>query len=172
MAATIHIADYDPDWPRRFEEEALKIRSALGDRALRIEHVGSTAIPDLPAKPIIDIVLLVADSAVEPDYAPALENAGYHLRIREPAWFEHRMFKGPQDSVNLHVFSNGCREVDRMLQFRDWLRSQAADRDLYVRTKRALARQAWNCTQDYADAKTAVVQEILALAEASIMSRK
>jgi len=170
--ATIHIADCDPDWPQQFERAAQKIRTALGERALRIEHVGSTAVPDLPAKPIIDIVLLVADSANEPDYALALEKTGYTLRIREPEWYEHRMFKGSQNGVNLHVFSNGCPEVDRMLLFRDWLRTNAADRELYAAIKRALAQQDWKCTQDYADAKTSVVKEILSRAEASIMSRK
>jgi GrpB-like predicted nucleotidyltransferase (UPF0157 family) len=128
---------------------------------LRLEHVGSTAVPGLPAKPIIDIVLVVADSARETDYVPALEGAGYLLRIREPDWHEHRMFKGPETDVNLHVFSKGCTEVDRMLAFRDWLRSNAGDRELYARTKQALALNDWKYTQNYADAKTDVIEEII-----------
>ena len=84
------------------------------------------------------------------------------LRIREPDWFEHRVFKGPDTNVNLHVFSAGCPEIDRMLRFRDWLRSNEADRELYERTKRELAAQEWAYVQDYADAKTAVVEEIVA----------
>jgi GrpB-like predicted nucleotidyltransferase (UPF0157 family) len=157
----IRIVDYDPDWPRQFEQEAAKIRLALGDRALRVEHAGSTSVPGLPAKPIIDIVVVVADSAGEADYAPALETAGYQLRIREPEWHEHRMFKGSAPDVNLHVFSAGCPEIDRMLAFRDWLRTNASDRDLYARSKQALAQQDWKHTQDYADAKTDVIAEIL-----------
>jgi GrpB-like predicted nucleotidyltransferase (UPF0157 family) len=159
------MVDYDPDWPHQFEREATRIRSALGDRALRIEHTGSTSVPGLPAKPIIDIVLVVADSARESEYAPALEGARYQLRIREPGWHEHRMFKGPETDVNLHVFSTSCPEIDRMLRFRDWLRTNASDRELYARSKRALARQDWKFTQNYADAKTAVIEEIISRAQ-------
>lgn len=144
--------------------EAARIRNALGDVALRLEHVGSTSVPGLAAKPVIDIVLVVPDSADESSYAPALESAGYILRIREPDWHQHRMFKGPEIDTNLHVFSLGCPETDRMLLFRDWLRSNAADRDLYARTKLDLAQKNWNTVQDYADAKTGVIQEILARA--------
>lgn len=161
LSSPIRVVDYDPDWARRFELEANKITSALGGGVLRLEHVGSTAVPGLPAKPIIDIVLVVADSARETDYVPALEGAGYLLRIREPDWHEHRMFKGPETDVNLHVFSKGCTEVDRMLDFRDWLRSNAEDRDLYARTKQALALNDWKYTQNYADAKTDVIEEII-----------
>jgi hypothetical protein len=83
---------------------------------------------NLAAKPIIDIVLIVAESANEADYAVALAKAGYQLHIREPGWYEHRMFKGPENSVNLHVFSAGCTEIDRMLTFQDWLRTSKSDR--------------------------------------------
>ena len=124
-------------------------------------------MPGLAAKPVIDIVLVLADSADESAYAPALESAGYALRIREPDWFEHRMFKGLDPEVNLHVYSEGCSEIDRTLLFRDWLRSNPADRDLYERTKRELASQEWEHIQKYADAKTAVVGEIIARARAS-----
>lgn len=141
-----------------------RLRVALADRALRIEHVGSTSVPGLAAKPVIDIVLVVADSADEDAYAPDLESAGYVLHIREPEWFEHRMFRGPETAVNLHVFSLGCPEVDRMILFRDWLRDHAADRELYQRTKLALAHQDWKHVQDYAAAKTAIVAEILSRA--------
>ena len=165
IGLTIQIVDYDPRWPHRFEREANGIRSVPGNRALRIEHAGSTAVPGLPAKPIIDIVLVVADSSKELEYREALEAAGYWLHIREPGWHEHRMFKGLEEDVNLHVFSLCCPEIDRMLRFRDWLRSSDLDRDLYARSKRALARQEWQCTQDYADAKTAVIEEIMSRAQ-------
>ncbi len=155
------LAEYDPDWPRLFEREAARIRTALGDRALRIEHTGSTSVPGLAAKPIIDITLVVEDTTAEPAYVPALEAAGYVLRIREPDWFEHRLFKGPDTNVNLHVFSSGCEEVERMVRFRDRLRRDDADRELYLRTKRELAARDWKFVQNYADAKSAVVQEIL-----------
>jgi len=133
----------------------------LGRGALEIEHTGSTSVPGLAAKPIVDILLVVTDSADEGAYVPALEGAGYALRIREADWHEHRMFKGPDTDINLHVFSSGCPEIDRILMFRDWLRSNAADRDFYARTKIALAQKEWESVQKYADAKTAVIEEIV-----------
>ncbi len=116
------------------------------------------------AKPIIDIVLTVPDSADEPAYVPDMEAAGYVLRIREPDWYEHRVFKGPDTNINLHVFSRDCPEVERMLAMRDWLRLNDSDRELYECTKRDLARQDWKYVQNYADAKTAVIEDILARA--------
>jgi GrpB-like predicted nucleotidyltransferase (UPF0157 family) len=168
LSHKILIADYSPNWPQLFEREAARIRLVLGPRVLRIEHAGSTSVPGLAAKPVIDIILAVADSSAEDSYAPELETAGYSLRIREPDWFEHRLFNGPDTDVNLHVFSLGCAEIDRMLLFRDWLRSHAEDRDLYARTKLALAQQDWIDVQNYADAKTAVVEEIIGRARASV----
>ena len=156
----ILLAEYDSDWPRLYQRDEKRIRSALGERALVIEHVGSTSVPGLAAKPVIDIVLVVADSANESAYVPGLEAHGYVLQIREPDWFEHRVFKGPDTNVNLHVFSHGCSEVQVMLDFRDWLRVNDADRELYERAKRNLTAQDWKYVQNYADAKTAVVQEI------------
>ena len=162
LSSQIPIVDYDPHWPEMFVREADRIRSTLGNRALRIEHAGSTSVPGLAAKPIVDLLLVVATSAEEDAYAPALEAAGYVLRIREPDWYEHRLFKGPDTDINLHVFSSGCPEIDRMLMFRDWLRANAADRDLYARTKLALVEKEWKHVQNYADAKTAVIEEIVA----------
>nr|WP_277349672.1 GrpB family protein [Planosporangium thailandense] len=170
MTGPIEIRDYDPEWPRMFAREAERIRAALGGRVSALEHAGSTAVPGLPAKPRIDMVLVVADSADEPAYVPDLVAAGYHLQIREPDWYEHRMLKGPDIDVNLHVFSDGCPEVARMLLFRDWLRTCAEDRELYASTKRRLAERNWTYVQQYADAKTEVVEEILARAQAGTRS--
>jgi GrpB-like predicted nucleotidyltransferase (UPF0157 family) len=157
----IHLAEYDPQWNASFAREADRIRAVLGTRAVQVEHVGSTSVPGLAAKPIIDIVLTVADSSDEGAYVPAMEAAGYELRIREPEWFEHRLFTGPDTDVNVHVFSAGCFEVDRMLRFRDHLRADRADRELYERTKRVLAARRWKYVQQYADAKSDVVAEIM-----------
>jgi GrpB-like predicted nucleotidyltransferase (UPF0157 family) len=107
--ATIQLAEYDPEWPRLYEREARRIGAALGERMLRIEHVGSTSVPGLAAKPLIDVVLVVADTRDEDAYVPPLEAAGYVLRIREPDWFEHRLFKGPDTNVNVHTFSEAAR---------------------------------------------------------------
>ncbi len=164
LSGRISIVEYDERWPGLFARVAARIRSVLGSGALLIEHAGSTSVPGLAAKPVIDIVLVVADSANEDAYASALIAAGYVLRIREPGWYEHRVFKGPDTDINLHVFSQGCPEIDRMLLFRDWLRGNAADRDLYERTKRALAQREWKYVQNYADAKMEVIDEIIARA--------
>jgi GrpB-like predicted nucleotidyltransferase (UPF0157 family) len=165
--APITLIDYDPGWPALFAREATRIRAILGSRALLVEHAGSTSVPGLAAKPIIDIVLAVPDSADEQAYVPPLEAAGYVLRVREPDWFEHRMLKGPDTDINLHVFSAGASEIDRMLLFRDWLRENDGDRDAYLRVKRDLARHEWRHVQHYADAKSAVVAEIMAHATAA-----
>jgi GrpB-like predicted nucleotidyltransferase (UPF0157 family) len=157
----IHLAESDPAWPDLFEREAVRIRSAIGARVRLLEHVGSTSVPRLPAKPIVDIVLAVPDSADEASYVPDLEAVGYVLRIREPDWFEHRVFKGPDTDVNLHVFTEGASEIGRMLAFRDRLRASDADRDRYAAAKRDLAARRWTYVQEYADAKSAVITEIL-----------
>jgi GrpB-like predicted nucleotidyltransferase (UPF0157 family) len=166
---TIHLADYDPEWPRLFEREAARIRAVLGDRVRRLEHAGSTSVPGLAAKPVIDIVLAVPDSSDESAYVPDLEAAGYVVRIREPEWYEHRMFKGPDTNINLHTFTDdamGSAEIDRMVLFRDYLRTHDDERDLYLATKRELAAREWRYVQHYADAKTAVVEGIIARAQA------
>lgn len=170
LAGPIEIRDYDPSWPALFEREATRIRSALGDRVVRLEHVGSTSVPGLPAKPKIDMLLIVPDSGEESAYVPPLEAAGYVLRIREPDWFEHRLFRGPDTDINLHVFSAGCSEIERMLTFRDWLRNNAADRELYAQTKRELAKRTWKYMQNYADAKNEVIDAIMLRARAAIPS--
>jgi GrpB-like predicted nucleotidyltransferase (UPF0157 family) len=161
LNSTIRLDDYDPLWPQKFERERTRIQAILGDRALLIEHVGSTSVPGLAAKPIIDILLVVADSSDEPAYIPDMEAAGYALRIREPDWYQHRLFKGPDTDVNLHVFSAGCPEIERMLLFRDHLRANESDRQLYERTKHELAAKTWKYTQNYADAKAQVVETIM-----------
>jgi GrpB-like predicted nucleotidyltransferase (UPF0157 family) len=165
--APITLVEYDPRWPALFDREADRIRSALGNRVLQLEHVGSTSVPKLCAKPIIDMLLVVVDSSDEPSYVPALEAAGYTLRKREPDWFEHRSFRGPDTDIHLHVFSEGASEIERVLRFRDWLRTNEMDRDNYARVKCRLAQQVWRHVQNYADAKTSIVQEILDRANAA-----
>lgn len=162
--ATIHLADPDPSWPEQYAEQAAAIRAALGDRALLLEHTGSTSVPGLPAKPILDILLLVADPTDEASYVPDLEAAGFLLHLREPGWHQHRLLRGTDPDVNLHVFAVGCPEAERLLLFRDRLRSHPEERDRYARAKRELATREWVVVQDYADAKTDVVEGIIARA--------
>lgn len=166
----IELVAHDPRWARQYEQLAGRVRAALGERVRLLEHVGSTSVPGLSAKPIIDMVLEVADSSDEVAWVPDLERAGFRVRIREPDWFEHRVMwvvdeHGQRSvDVNLHVFSAGCPETVRMVGFRDHLRSHAGDRDLYEATKHRLAAQRWTFVQDYADAKSEVVTQILARA--------
>jgi GrpB-like predicted nucleotidyltransferase (UPF0157 family) len=158
----IIIADYDPAWPAKFELHRSAIAAALGAAALRIEHIGSTAVAQLAAKPIIDILVAVKDSADESAYCPQLQAAGYVLRVREPDWNEHRMLRTPGRDVHVHIYSAGCEEIRRNLGFRDHLRSHAQDRRRYEEVKRALARIEWPDMNAYAGAKTEVIQSILA----------
>lgn len=162
----IEIVDYDPGWTRRFVSEAERIRAALPGHELLIEHIGSTAVPGLAAKPIIDILLVVVDSADEGSYLPALETAGYALRVREPDFHEHRMLRTPAKDVHVHVFSPDSPEIGRYLLLRDRLCRDAADRELYARAKRRLAAQRWPTMDHYAEAKTEVIEAIIARAAA------
>ena len=158
------LVEYDGGWPARYRQHEERIRSALGSTAVEVHHAGSTSVPGLAAKDVIDVVLVVPDPTDEAAYAPALEGVGYTFHLREPEWHEHRLFKERSPRVNLHVFGPGCEEVRRMLAFRDHLRSDDGDRALYERTKRALATRRWGRVQDYADAKSDVVTDILARA--------
>ena len=165
--STIHLAPYGPAWPSLFLRLKQQIREALGDKIRLLEHVGSTSVPGLSAKPVIDMLLAVADSSDESSYVRPLEKKGYTLRIREEDWYEHRLLNPPDVPGNIHVFSDGCEEIEQMLLFRDWLRQHAEDRLLYEETKRELAARTWRYTQNYADAKSEVVQEILTRARAN-----
>ena len=157
----VTLARYDPGWPALFEREAARLRGLLGAQILLLEHIGSTSVPGLAAKPIIDILLVVADPAGEDRYVAPLEQAGYRLVIREPDWHQHRVLKGPDTDINLHVHAEGSPEISRNLRFRDHLRADQADRGLYQRAKQELAARHWAYIQQYADAKSGVVLDIL-----------
>jgi GrpB-like predicted nucleotidyltransferase (UPF0157 family) len=159
----IVIADPDPAWPARFAAVRDRVRAALGARALDVQHIGSTAVPGLAAKPIVDVLLTVADVADEGGYAGALEAAGFALRVREPG---HRMFRTPGRDVHLHVYEPDSPEVAD-LDLRDRLRHSADDRALYAATKRELARRPWADMNEYADAKSDVIAGILGRARSS-----
>lgn len=158
----ILIVPYDPTWPTRFAHERDTILHALGQRALRVDHIGSTSVPGLPAKPIIDIDLSVADVDDELDYLPALLDVGYHLRVREP---EHRMVRTPGRDAHVHICTSGSDWERRHLVFRDWLREHAVDRDRYAALKHQLAAQDWPDMNAYADAKGPLIKEITRRAE-------
>lgn len=158
---TIVIVEYDEEWPQRYDALARRISQALAGVAFSVEHIGSTSVPGLAAKPIIDILLTVAVVEDENAYLPALEAAGFVLRVREDG---HRLFRTLERDTHIHVYAAGAAAVTDYRDLRDWLRVSANDRTLYASTKKQLARQEWSDMNYYADAKTDVVREILARA--------
>ncbi len=153
----VTIVDYDPSWVERFKEQRSRIRRALGPSARSVEHIGSTAVPGLAAKPIVDIIVSVDDPNDERTYRTQLQAAGYVLRVREP---DHRMFQTPERDVHLHVWRSGSDDERRHLIFRDWLRTHPADRAAYEHTKRMLAGK-WPDMNYYANAKSEVIGRIM-----------
>jgi GrpB-like predicted nucleotidyltransferase (UPF0157 family) len=162
----IVIADYDDGWPKRFTSERHRIEQALGHHALRVEHIGSTAVPGLAAKPIIDVLVTVKNPDDDEQLISALTAAGYQLRVREPG---HRMFRPPELDVHVHIWADTDPEVERYLALRDRLRVSASDRELYAGRKRELARRQWTDMNDYADAKSPVIADILARAAGDLV---
>lgn len=150
----------DPDWPTEYARVRRLIVDALWPRALEVEHVGSTSVPDLWAKPVIDVDLGVADSSREAEYVPALQAAGFVLTVREPDWEEHRLLTLTEPASNVHVFSVGAVEAARQRAFRDWLRGHADDREAYGALKRELAERNWPQVMAYNNAKAALIYDI------------
>jgi GrpB-like predicted nucleotidyltransferase (UPF0157 family) len=155
---TLILAEYDPAWPGRFAQEREKIARALGETARAIEHIGSTAVPGLAAKPIIDVMVVVADPDDENAFRAPLERAGYELRVREP---RHRMFRTPERDVHIHLWAEGSDDVARQLAFRDRLRASASDREAYARLKADLIGRAWEDMNHYAEAKGPFIESVL-----------
>lgn len=155
---SIVISDYDPRWNDRFAEERGRLLSALGSAARRIEHIGSTAVPGLAAKAIVDVLVTVEDADDEAAFRSALEVQGYQLRVREPG---HRMFRTAEREVHIHVWADSDPEVERYLRFRDRLRASSEDRAVYEQLKRELAQRDWPDMNHYADAKGGLIREIL-----------
>ena len=164
LDGSIHLADPDPGWASSGADAVAAITAALGTGAITVAHVGSTSVPGLAAKPLIDLVLGVEDPTDEDSYVPALAGLGYALYLREPDWHQHRLLRHDDPVVNLHVFAAGALEIDRMVAFRDHLRRDSRDRALYEATKVELAGRTWAHTQDYADAKSDVVADIMSRA--------
>ncbi|KAF9895275.1 hypothetical protein FE257_000178 [Aspergillus nanangensis] len=160
----IEIIEWQPTWTASFQTISQRISQALGDRALQISHVGSTSVPGLPAKDVIDVDITVRDPTAEADYVPALEAAGFQFLHREPYWHEHRFFGLDEPYANIHVFGPESPELVRHRIFRDWLRAHEDDRNLYVKVKResaAKSRVLGESGMQYNDRKEAVIREIL-----------
>ncbi|KAK5993865.1 Meiotically up-regulated gene protein [Cladobotryum mycophilum] len=160
----ISIVDPDPSWPQQFQDLKARIQNALGAVALSVAHRGSTSVPGLPAKNVIDMDLTVPDPADEASYVGPLEAAGFQFILREPTWHQHRFFRGYEPSANLHVWGPDCPEVERHRIFHEWLLAHEDDRELYAQVKREAA-QATNevdgSVMDYNLRKEFVIREIL-----------
>lgn len=168
LTGKIEVREYDPQWPVLYGREAERLRKLLGEKILALEHVGSTSVPGLAAKPIIDIDLSVENSADEDAYVPLLTAAGYRLTIREPDWHEHRLLKGPDTDINLHVWTLGSPEARRHKVLRDWLRENEADRSAYGAHKKTLAHRDYAYVYQYNNDKAGLIREILARALAAL----
>ncbi len=155
----IQVEACNPQWVETFAAKKAEIEQALAQTALLIEHVGSTAVPDLAAKPVIDIDLIVADPEDEDCYVTALVALGYQLRIRERSWYQHRMLRHENPRVNLHVFGPASPEHIRHILFRDWLRDHPSDRQHYAQAK-LLAKDGVTNATDYNARKQNVVRAI------------
>ncbi|PZE86745.1 GrpB family protein [Curtobacterium sp. MCBD17_032] len=163
-ALRVGLHDPDPRWAETFRAHRRRIGAALGASAVQIEHIGSTSVPGLAAKPIVDLVVVVPDVTDEAAYLDQLLATGYELRVREPG---HRLVRTPERDVHVHVYERGAPAVDDYLLLRDRLRSDADDRALYERTKRALLSERWDDMNDYADAKTDVIRAVMTRARAA-----
>lgn len=161
----IAIVEPDAAWPATFAAVRDRIVGVLGERALVVDHVGSTAVPGLAAKPVIDIDLAVADTDDEDAYVPALEALGFVLRVREPWWLGHRCLVSAEPAVNLHVWPPDSPEAARHRIFRDWLRVDETDRERYADVKRAVAAD--GLMSAYNARKEGVIREIYARAFAA-----
>ncbi|MGL5817656.1 MAG: GrpB family protein [Phycicoccus sp.] len=159
----VEVVDPDPAWPGQFALLAARVRAALGSRVLSLDHIGSTSVPGLAAKPVIDLDLVVADPAEEATYVPELEAAGFVLVVREAWWWGHRLLRATDPTANLHVFGPDSPAPWRDRALRDWLRVDDDDRERYAAVKHAAARAATvsgEHVMDYNARKQPVLREI------------
>lgn len=162
--ASLSIVAPNPDWPKIYTELEAQILYALGPACEYIAHVGSTSVPGLPAKNIIDIDVTVKDATDEATYVPALEAIGFQFFSRERHYYEHRLFISYSPHANLHVYCNESAEVIRHRIFRDRLRKSPSDRDLYAIAKikaSAATIGAGGRMSQYTERKAGVIRQIL-----------
>lgn len=157
----LEVVDYDASWPEIFLYHQGRMRTALGAADVEVEHIGSTSVPGLAAKPIVDILITVDDITAEEDYLAPLLATGYELRTREPG---HRLVRTPARDVHVHILQRGDHAADNYLLFRNRLRADTDDRALYEDTKRALLNQGFDDMNAYSDAKTNVIAGIMSRA--------
>ncbi len=160
------VVGYDPAWPTLFETERTAIAKALGDTAIEIHHIGSTSVPGLAAKPIIDLMPVVRQIPLDPVSVAAMEGIGYTYEgesgVRGRAYFDR--LEGVGEGVHVHCYVSSDPEIERHLRFRDYLRSHPEDARRYGELKRRLAAQYGTDRAGYTIAKTAFIREIEAAA--------
>lgn len=158
----ITVAPYDTNWPNLFHQESEKLHSVLGDQLVDIHHIGSTAIPGIWAKPVIDIIPVVKDIASVDRYNPAMKAAGY-IPMGEYGIPFRRYFQKDKDGFrthNIHVFEHGNLEIERHLAFRDYMRSHPKEAEAYSVLKQQLAVQFPNDIRAYCDGKDHLIRQI------------
>lgn len=168
---TLEVVDYDPSWPAQYEELRARIDAAMGPAALSISHVGSTSVPGLAAKPVIDVDIIVADIRDESTYVPALENAGFQFLLREPDWYEHRLFVNYNPQANIHIWTPTSGQITRHRAFTAWLKAHPEDLEKYAQAKKEscdLAKEHGEGVNQYADRKNEVLVEIMTRALAAV----
>jgi GrpB-like predicted nucleotidyltransferase (UPF0157 family) len=162
----IELVPYDPAWPARFDSWKARLLEVLPSAARRIDHVGSTAVPGLAAKPVIDIQVSVEDLFDEAAYVPAIESVGIQLRSRDDEHRFFRPFEGRPREVHVHVCSAGSDWERRHLVFVAYLRADAEARDAYLKAKQSAAARWADDRIAYTEAKDVVIREILERAPA------
>ncbi|MGE5227394.1 MAG: GrpB family protein, partial [Planctomycetaceae bacterium] len=156
------IVDHDHTWAARFEEEAARVREALGDQVVRIDHVGSTSVPGLAAKPTVDIQVSLRSLEPREAYVPALTALGYRCLV-DPIGPDHEYASRDVDgarSFHLHLTTPGSDWERRHLAFRDWLRAHPEDADAYAALKRDLATALPNDLHTYTERKGELIRAI------------
>ncbi|KTD73430.1 bifunctional GrpB family protein/GNAT family N-acetyltransferase [Legionella tucsonensis] len=138
----IEVVPYDSNWPMQFVQEAERIKKALGSNCIKIHHIGSTSVPDLAAKPIIDMIPVVLELSKVDSANAALQALGYEAKGEYGIPFRRYFQKGDNlRTHHAHIFELGNSEIGRHLKFRDWMRTHPEDREAYARLKQELAHQ-------------------------------
>lgn len=156
----IGIVNYDPSWPDLYNKEKAKILEACGDKVHTIEHIGSTSVPGLGAKPIVDILLGVKMLSDADEIISAMQRVGYMYKSDFENVMPYRRYFTKPNQYHVHTVETGSAFWKRHINFRNYLRISDDDRDNYYKLKLELSKRDWNDRNDYAYAKTDFVRGI------------
>lgn len=158
----IQVVPYSPQWPKFFEDAAKNIQNALGENCITVHHIGSTAVPELAAKPVIDIMPVVRDIQLVDRVNHVLAQLGFEVQGEHGIPFRRFFTKNAETRThNVHIYETGNPEIERHLMFRDWMRVHAGDRQAYGLLKQKLAQQFPNDIMNYCLGKESFVAHIL-----------